>query len=161
VIPLLYLRKEDYRFVSPEGQLILDSRHIFTSAYALDTFVGYAKSQLLNVKKGITGKYGAKRKALIEQFGYDVKFAYHTIRLLGMINEFFQSGQMNVHRGHHVPYLMSIRAGEVTEGEFFEVAEKLLAEVEASFMKATWIPAKPNFEAANLLCMKIVEMGKF
>ncbi len=159
VIPLLYLPK--YKYATAGGMQLVYNADIFVSKYAYDTFIGYAKSQLSNVKKGITGKYGAKRKELIQKYGYDVKFAMHTIRLLTMINEFFSTGKMSVNRGSDIPHLLDIRHGKITEKEFFQEAEFLLSIAQGEFEKATWIPDKPDFKRANELCMDIIEDNKF
>lgn len=155
VIPLLYLQK--YVHVSPGGQMILSNADMFTSKLAFDTFIGYSKSQLSSVQRGVTGKYGEKRKALIQKYGYDVKFAYHTIRLLTMIQEFFSIGLMNVHRGADIPYLMSIREGKVKQEEFFKLAEDLMHLVGRCFDDAKWIPDKPDYERANRICMDVID----
>ncbi len=159
VIPLLYL--DQYEIVSPAGQLLLDNRDMFVSKRAFHTFVGYAKAQLINVERGVTGKYGAKRKALIEKYGYDVKFAYHTIRLLLMIARFFETREMNVNMGVHIPMLMDIREGKISKDGFFSMATALMLVVERSFNNATWLPEKPDQEKANNICMEIVEENKF
>lgn len=157
VIPLLYLRDEDYRYLHPVGKRIISCRHIFESKRALNTFVGYARGQISNVQRGITGKYGEKRKKLIEEFGYDVKFAYHTIRLLGMIQEFFEIGEMTFHRGSDVEFLMEIRRGEVAQGEFFQIADALMDQVTFAFNKATWLPDEPDYKKANELCVTCIK----
>lgn len=157
VIPLLYLREEDYRILTPIGKKIVDNRKLFESHRALDTFVGYAKGQLSSVKRGVTGKYGEKRKALIKQYGYDVKFAYHTIRLLGMIRHFFSHGEMNVYRYGDIPKLMDIRMGYWSQEKFFENAEFLMNEITCLFEDAKlWLPEKPNMAAINNLCEECI-----
>ncbi len=161
VIPLLYLRPQDYKFLTNSGQHILDHRDMFVSRRALDTFVGYAQSQLSNVRRGVTGRYGEKRKSLIEKHGYDVKFAYHTIRLLGMIKEFFLTREMKVFRDGDVPLLMEIRQGKVPQTMFFKMAEHLIVEVQSAFEKATWVPDEPMYRVANRICMEVIEDNNY
>ena len=45
-IEILGLRPQDYLYLSPTGQLIIDNAHIFLSKKAINTFGAYAKSQL-------------------------------------------------------------------------------------------------------------------
>jgi hypothetical protein len=178
VIPLLYLRPSDYLEVHPGGQLLLDNRDAFMSVRAYDTFIGYARGQLSNVRRGITGKYGEKRKALIRQYGYDVKFAYHTIRLLRMIVEVMTARQINaqshkmggfkpvsenfeVYRGNiDAAELMEIREGHWSLDRFFEEADKLIVIAEHMKVKADF-PEQPDYDRVNKLVMDIVEKFKF
>lgn len=53
-IELLGLRPQDYFFISPEAQMILDNKDIFLSKKAVNTFGGYAYAQLnrLTNKRG-------------------------------------------------------------------------------------------------------------
>lgn len=45
-IEILGLRPQDYLFLSPAGQMILNESHIFLSKKAINTFGAYAKAQL-------------------------------------------------------------------------------------------------------------------
>lgn len=156
VIPLLYL--SDYIMVHPAGQTILDNKDAFISLRCYDTFIGYAKSQMSNVRKGITGKYGSKRKALIEKYGFDTKFAAHTIRLLRMVGEFFYTGHIQVNRTEiDADELLSIRRGEWTEDEFFLEAEKIMKWVEdAKNLNPRNIPKEPDYARVNRIVMEII-----
>jgi uncharacterized protein len=60
------------------GRMVRDQRRLFLSKLCWKKFRGYAYSQLkkLNDKQPIGG-----RVEIIERFGYDVKFAYHIVRL--------------------------------------------------------------------------------
>ena len=165
VIPLLYLREQDYLEVHPAGRLLITNRDAFISQRAFETFFGYAKGQLSNVRKGITGKLGQKRKELIQQYGYDVKFAYHTIRLLRMINEFMAdyspsySPPLIVYR-HDAAELMDIREGKWSQERFFGEAEALIESAEG-LKDRVKLPESPDRDKVNELVMWIVDRYKF
>lgn len=86
-------------FVSPEhiikeaevGRKLIAHRELFVCARAKDSFGGFARRQLIKMETD-------GRKELIERFGYDVKFAYHAVRILQMEVELLSAGTMSVYR---------------------------------------------------------------
>ena len=94
VLGLLWLNDVHYLEVTELGQRMIDNRNLFSSQQAYNSFVGYAHGQLHRMTH--YGKYqgymGAKRKELVDKFGYDVKNACHLIRLLNMGYEFLLTG---------------------------------------------------------------------
>ena len=53
VIEMLFCEPENYIYVSPIGQLILDNRHLFLSKKAFYTFGGYARAQLNRLENSL------------------------------------------------------------------------------------------------------------
>ena len=155
VIPLLYL--DNYELTSFYGRMLIDIRDAFTSKRAYDTMIGYAKGQMKSVINGDTGKLGQKRKELVKIYGYDVKYASHTVRLLRMAIEFFSTGRYNVYRkGEDRLQLLEIRNGKWTLEEWMAEVNHLLAEAEKAEKESNF-PDKPDFKAINQICMQIIE----
>lgn len=80
IIEFLYVPKSCVMYTTEWAERLIENRHLFLSKKAYHTFTGYAYSQRrkLEVKKeNMTG-----RKELVEQYGFDTKFASHIIRLL-------------------------------------------------------------------------------
>ena len=50
IIEMLGARDEDYIYISPIGQLLLDNKHLFLSQRAANSFGGYANSQLRRIE---------------------------------------------------------------------------------------------------------------
>ena len=71
VLSLLWLPEHLYIHISPEGQQLIDNRDIFVSKQAYHAFAGYASGQAHRMTHVNTSDLGAKRKALIEKFGFD------------------------------------------------------------------------------------------
>ncbi len=157
IVPLPWLREEDYIYVEPYlGRMLINNREAFNSISAYKTFVKYAENQIDHVKKGLTGKLGQKRKGIVEKYGYDVKFAMHTIRLLNMIIEFGETGKLQVWRGDKdASTLKSIRNGEWPEDLFYEIAEKLVQMANLS-MEDTVLPLYPDYEFIEQMCIDMV-----
>lgn len=126
VLGLLWLREEDYIYKHPAFQKMIAARSIFSSKQSYNSFIGYAHDQLKRLSHiAFKGYLGAKRKALVEKFGYDTKNAAHLIRLLRMGIEFLQTGKLNVFREKDAEEIKSIKKGEWGVGQVEKEAEKL------------------------------------
>ena len=114
VLSALWLEEEDYLHVTAVGRALIQSREIFCAREpAYRCFVGYAHDQLRKMTRGaFNGYMGAKRKALVEKWGYDTKNAAHLVRLLHMGEEYLLTGQLQVRRTHDVDMIKSIKRGE-------------------------------------------------
>ena len=95
----LWADPEDIMFTSPAGRVILDNREAFLSRQCFAALAGYARSQMHRMdRKKYAGYQGSKRKALVDEFGYDVKHAAHCVRLLKMGLELAETGVMSTRR---------------------------------------------------------------
>jgi hypothetical protein len=156
IIPLLYLRQQDYEIITDGGQKLISVRDAFTSKRAYATMIGYAYSQRHAVVNCNTGKLGKKRKDLVAKFGYDTKYASHTIRILNMAIEFFRDGKLNVYRAFDRDELLDIRQGRWTLGQWISEVDNLLTKAKEA-EKESNLPETPDFERVNDLCMELIE----
>lgn len=90
-------------------QNVRDNRKIFLHKGSWHKLKGYAYSQLAKIK---TKNAVGKRLELIEKFGYDVKFAYHVVRLLDEAEQILITHDLDIERNRE--QLKAIRAGEWT-----------------------------------------------
>lgn len=225
-IPLLWLEPQFYKVITPEGQMLLDNRHIFNSKRIYHTFVGFAHKQLhkmggvfndkeeeeqalrdgfskfneratseirdirkdresgqehdsgyLNalislrkhsqeemkrIKIGpITGRLGAARKKIREQYGFDTKFAYHIIRSMNMCIEFLHdpSCGLKVYRkGIDAEFLYSIREGKLTQEEVKSLADELFIKAKDVLSKSS-LPDQADENKVHDLAMTIMRMN--
>lgn len=155
VVPLLYLRESDYEVVEHPGKILIAHRKRFESKRAAKTLIGYAQGQINSVINCNTGKLGQKRKELVAKFGYDTKFASHTVRILHMAIEFFDTGEFNVFRTWDRDLLMDIRAGKMELKEWLAMAQSLIEKAREA-EKRTSLPEEPDEEFINDLCMYLV-----
>ena len=94
------------------GQLVYENRRLFLHKGCWHKFKGYAYAQLHKMSnKSPVGK----RLELVKEFGYDVKFAYHLVRLLLEVEQILAEGDLDLER--HREQLKAIRRGEWTEGQ--------------------------------------------
>lgn len=155
VIPLLYLRGSDYALKEPAGDLLIRHRKSFESKRAGKTLIGYANSQMNSVVNCNTGKLGTKRKELVAKYGYDVKFAAHTVRILHMAQEFFLTGELNVYRDRDRDMLLDIRNGGMSMEHWIKLTKSEI-EYAKSCEQTSDLPDQPDLDFVNDLCMYIL-----
>ena len=92
------------------GNLVRENRRLFLHKGAWPKFKGYAYSQLHKIA---TKAPQGKRAELVKKHGYDVKFAYHVVRLLSEVEMILTEGDIDLQRNND--QLKAIRRGEWTE----------------------------------------------
>lgn len=157
VLALLWLSPNLYIRKTPAGQLLLDKRDLFIGRHVYKPFIGYATQQLYKMEHGAhRGYMGEKRKALVEQHGYDTKNAAHLIRLLRMGIEFLRDGELNVDRGgYDAQDLLAIKHGEWSLERIKAEADRLFKRAEDVADRST-LPVRPDRDKVNELCVRIV-----
>jgi predicted nucleotidyltransferase len=109
------------------GQMVRDNRSLFLHKGAFHRFRGYAYSQLSRLK-GKTKK--SKRYEMVQEYGYDIKFAYHTVRLVLEAEQILAEKDIDLRQ--HSDMLKAIRRGEWTEQrvrDWFAQKESALEEL--------------------------------
>ena len=156
VVSVLWLDSEYYLEVHELAQWMIDYRDKFMSKRILHAFLGYAGGQLKRMQRNnYEGYMSAKRKQIVDEFGYDCKNAAHGIRLLRMGIELAKTSSIFPHR-HDIDasYLLNIKNGkyslEYVKGEADHLANKL-----KEVMNNTDLPKHPDYTFIN---EKMVEM---
>ena len=134
------------------GTLVRERRFDFLSKKCWHTFKGYAFSQMH--KMDIKNPEG-KRKEMVDKYGYDVKYAYHLVRLLNEIEQILLEGDLDLERNRE--QLKAIRRGEwkVEEvKEYFNDKEKSL---EGLYLKSD-LPHKAQYDKIRELLFECLSM---
>lgn len=126
IIELLWL--EDFIFLTPEGQGLVDSRERFVSRRAVKTYGGYAASQL---------------KKMERQQRVDRKHARHCLRLVRQGREYLEHGRLTVRVQDPEEYWA------LDDMEFDDVTSLLRQELEAFDRVEPRIPEQPDYRWAN------------
>ena len=157
VIPLLFLKEEFYNIITPEGKMLLDCRDAFLSKNAIKPLLGYAGGQKDRIFHENTEKLGENRKQLVKKFGYDTKYAMHTLRILNMAKEFFETGKLNVFRENEAErkFLISVKEGKYSLEEWFQFYFDKLDEVYQASEHVS-LPDEPDYEKINEICINII-----
>jgi uncharacterized protein len=136
------------------GNMVRDNRKMFLHKGCFHKYKGYAYSQASKIQNK-TNSSNPKRAAQIEEFSYDLKFAYHLMRLLNKCEQILIEGDLDIERNRE--QLKSIRRGEWTLDQvmkYFEDKEKLLEEL---YVKST-LQHTPDESAIKQLLIDCIEM---
>lgn len=134
------------------GVIVRENRHLFLSKKCWHTFKGYAYSQMHKMK--IKNPEG-KRKKMVALYGYDVKFAYHLVRLLNEVEQILSESTLDIQRNRE--QLKMVRRGEWSQAqveEYFEVKER---DLEALYLKSD-LPHKPRYDEIRSLLWHCLEI---
>lgn len=163
------LRAGHLKFQEWAGKEIITQRDLrnngqdYDSGYmnALISLNTKSKEDVKRIKVGpITGRMGAARKEIRDKFGFDTKFAFHTIRLMRMCIEFLKNPEEGLkvdRRGIDHEFLYSIRVGSLKEEEVKSLADELFEEAK-HVIKHTSLPDAPDYERIHNLTMDLVRM---
>jgi len=155
VLGFLWLKNEHYLKVEWGGQKLILERERLLSKRCYDSYHGYAWGQFKRMSGSVTGKLGAKRKELVEKFGYDVKNAAHLIRLLRQGIEVLKTGRIKVFRDEDRDLILSIKRGEWSFNEVIKEARRLFDELSEAHENSP-LPEKVDVNYVNQLCQAIM-----
>ena len=155
VLCMLWLAEKHYLKKGSLGEKLVKNRDKMISKQCYYSFTGYAHGQLHRMTHiAATGKLGAKRKELVEKFGYDVKNAGHLIRLLKMGIEVLTTGEMLIERPDN-NMLLDIKRGEWELQKVLDYADSLFKLVDEALVRSP-LPAKVDYHFVNELCKWIM-----
>jgi hypothetical protein len=131
--------------------MVREKRHMFLHKGSWHKYKGYAFAQLNKMGK----KDGdGKRQASIERYGYDVKQAYHLVRLLDEIEQILTTGDLDLRRA--CEFLKAIRRGDVLEADIRRYAADKEAALENMYHESD-LPHGPDEEAIKQLLLDCLE----
>jgi uncharacterized protein len=133
------------------GQHLRENRKMFLSKRCWPTFKGFCYGQLDRMGRNPQGK----RKKIVAEFGFDVKFAYHIVRNLNEVEQIMLEGDLDVRRNREQH--KAIRRGEWTEEqiiEYFVSKERVLEDVYSRCK----LPENPPEGKIRKLLLECLEM---
>lgn len=124
IIDSLFVPRHCVVYSTTLGEMVREKRHLFLNKGCWPTFKGYAYAQMQKMRNKVPE---GKRTKLVEEFGYDVKFAYHVVRLLNEIEQIMAEATLDLDRNSE--QLKAIRRGDWSEQQvetyFFEKEKNL------------------------------------
>lgn len=135
------------------AQHVRDNRKSFLHKGAWHTFKGYAYSQMHKMRIKEPNPEG-NRYEMIQKYGYDVKFAYHVVRLLNEVEQILVEQDLDLRRNNE--QLKEIRAGQWSMEQieqYFMMKEKSLEE---TYIKST-LRYKPDEQIIRKLLLEVLE----
>lgn len=133
------------------GNIVRENRKLFLHKGSFHKLKGYAYSQIHKIKNK---KPIGKRLELIKKFGFDTKFASHTVRLLNQAEQILTEGDLNLERNRE--QLKAIRRGEWTEEQIIEYFETKERELEGVYSRST-LPHSPDEAVIKQILLNCLE----
>lgn len=153
VLEVLFMPQRCITFNTPVGMMLRDNRHMFLSRLIVQTFCGYAHSQLRNLRQKEPSE-DSKRHALIEKYGYDTKYGTHIVRLLDQGYQALTECDIDVERSKEK--LKDIKAGKWRLDQiedYFKIMEPRIREA----ADESRLPVLPDRDKARALLTRILD----
>lgn len=157
LIECLFTKRNFVAQGSDIGWTLRDNRKLFLSARTFHSFKGYAAGQLHRIRNGYTTKKSdnSTRQIYLDKFGYDVKMAYHLLRLLDEIEQIVVLNDIDLQRSRET--CIQMRNGEWGS---FDRLEKYfntkIEDVESLLLKSK-LPMQPRVEELHQLLANCIE----
>lgn len=135
------------------ANMVRDARRMFLHKGAWHRFKGYAYNQLHKMRTK-NPEPGSKRAEVVEQYGYDVKFAYHVVRLLDEVEQILSEGDLDIRRNR--AQLKAIRRGDVPEEDIYAWATEKEKHLENLYEESK-LPYGPDEKAIKQLLLACLE----
>lgn len=145
IIDSLFVPESCILYASPIALQIRSQRQLFLHKGCWAKFRGYAYGQLHQLK---TKQPSGKRRLVVEQFGYDVKFAYHIVRLLHEVEQLLTEAHVELDR--HKTLLKTIRQGGWTLPELEQYVQDKVHTLDQLHPNSI-LPDTPNHQAVRAL----------
>ena len=152
IIDSLYVPRNCVLHSTQVGELVRENRSSFLHKGCWAKFKGYAYSQMHKMR---TKDSAGKRKELVNEFGYDVKFGYHVVRLLNEVEQLLTEKDLDLTR--HKEQLKAIRRGEWSLQRLEEHFNSKEKQLETHYDRCD-LPAKPNTEGIRQLLAQCLEL---
>jgi len=133
------------------AEMIRENRKMFLHKGSWPKFKSYAYSQMH--KMSIKEPEG-KRREMVDKFGFDVKFAYHVVRLLNEVEQILIEGDLDLQRNRE--QLKSIRRGEWTQEQIIQYFTDKERNLEKIYAESTlpWGPDESKIKKLLLQCLE-------
>lgn len=151
MIDSLFVPNRCILHITKIGQMVRENRQLFLNKKAWHTFKGYAFSQS---KKMINKEPEGKRRAIVDKFGFDVKFAYHVIRLLCEMEQIMATGDLDLERDRE--HYKAIRRGDWSKEQVLDYFNKKERDLEELYLKSSLRhnPAEDAIKSLLLSCLE-------
>lgn len=136
------------------GVLMRERRRQFLHKGSWHKFKGYSYSQMNKIGQKANAN-NPKRQAEIEKHGYDLKFAYHCVRLMNEAEQILVEGDLDLQRNRE--QLKSIRRGEWTLEQLKEYFQNKELALETAYANSNLPHAPDEGKIRDLLleCLSI------
>jgi predicted nucleotidyltransferase len=143
---------------TPVWEMVREKREMFLNKKCFHTYRGYAHQQLHRMEpKYKDGKQvlpTGKRRALVEKYGYDVKFAYHILRIFLECEQILEEHTLDLERNSEI--LKSVRRGDWTLQQIKDWAAQKEKHIDELYHSST-LRHGPDEDAIKQLLLDCLE----
>ncbi len=149
-LELLFAPDANLVSVCDATQLVRDNRHMFLHQGTVKEFCRFAHQQLDDMVH--RRRTDGMRAQYIESYGFDVKAAYHVVRLMREAHQLHIEGDLDLQRCSGL--LLSIRNGKWTEQEIVDCVQRLGSEIQQLRSR---LPEQPDLDGIRRLFLNCIE----
>jgi predicted nucleotidyltransferase len=153
MIDSLFVPRTAIIHTTPIAEMFRENRKLFLHKGAWHKFKGYAYAQASKIRNKVNSS-NEKRAAQIAEFGYDLKFAYHCVRLMNEVEQILVEGDLDLQRNRE--QLKSIRRGEWTLEQFEAYFQNKEHALETAYANSA-LPHGPDEDRLKKLLMQCLE----
>jgi len=153
LIECLFVRRELVTVGTKMGWYLRDNRRLFLSMKTFHSFKGYANGQMHRIRQ--RNPETEDRQKIIEKYGYDIKMAYHTLRLLDQLDQILTTGDIDLMRCKEECKVM--RAGEWGDFDRFDKEFQKRMDFVTELSRKCSLPPQPQEGALKKLLLEILE----
>lgn len=152
VLLLLYLPDDALVIRTGVGEELQKLAPAFASRHAGKRFLGYLEAQRQRLV-GERGQRDVNRVELVEQFGYDTKYAMHMLRLGHQGVEFLESGRLTLPMRQPVrDHLMDVRQGRSNLADVLAECTQLELRL-GELLDSSPLPLEPDLKTVESFVM--------
>lgn len=151
----MYLPEDAVVVRTEVGKRLQELAPAFASRRAGKRFLGYLEAQ----RQKLIGERSqdVNRKELVEQFGYDTKFAMHMLRLGHQGVEFLESGRLHLPVQEPVrSHLMDVRRGRISITGVLKECADLESRIK-DLLNSSPLPLTPDLKSVERFVMDAYE----
>jgi len=154
VLLLLFLPEDAVVMRTEPGERLQKLAPAFASRRAGRRFLGYLEAQRLRLV-GERGQRDINRTYLVEQFGYDTKYAMHMLRLGFQGVEFMESGRLTLPIREPVrSQLMEVREGRSNLADVLAECNRLELRL-SELLESSPLPPEPDTKTVEDFMMDV------
>lgn len=152
ILEVLFTPQKNIIHINEYGRRLLQAAPFFVSRRIEHTFLGYAHSQRYKLENK---KYEGTRQELVNKYGYDVKYAYHLLRLLKEGWEIARNGNLKLPL-QDKNFLQKVKTGQMRLEEVLRAASVFEKEFKQELLR-TRLPKAANRKELNKLQIQLFQ----
>lgn len=153
VLDSLFIPYDCILHMSQIGNMVRENRKLFLHKGCFKKYKGYALSQMHKMRSK-EPEPGSKRAKIREEFGMDLKYAVHLVRLLTYVEQILLTEDLDMRKDSE--QLKAIRRGEWTEEQVFKWSTEKEIALEKLYLesKLRTEPAEKEIKQLLLNCLE-------